>query len=656
MKKFLSVFTTLCMLISMVALSASAKTTADHTIILSTVKNNDGSYTSSAKLDGVSVTEYDYTWHADPSTKHKDVKNSPAEYYTGTEPGDESVYIAHDITYYPELDSSLFKKVQYDDDTEWAYYYTAEDYTDFIFATLPVLGNSVPTSMMHSEEEAYSNAVLHITEAGTYSISGTWHGQIKIDLGDDAFDDENCKVTLILDGVDVTCTVAPAVNFYSVYECDNTWEDKESYSADVDTTNAGANVILADGKVNNISGANVFRMLKAKAKSDDEQSNNSKSVTLQKKLVKTDAAFYSYESMNIDGNGTLNITSTYEGLDTELHLSINGGNINIYSQDDGINVNEDKVSVLTFNGGTTHIFAGLGSEGDGIDSNGYLVVNGGTLVSMAKPQSDSGLDSDCGTYIHGGTVVALGSTMDGVSTDNSGKEQVSVNLRFSSMQNADEAIIFTDTDGNVVFAYDPNQDSIAKSNARTYQGAIVSSPELKQGETYNVYIGGDVKGTTDNGFFTSATATGFTDDAVIQSYKGTSQGGMMPGGFGGFGGGTTPPDMPSGDQPQGDAPQGNMPQDNEQQGNPPEKPSDDQQPQGDMPQGMGQGGITNVFENLFAKASTDFTLENTVNNFSNVGDSTGSAGGIFSNIFSWISNLFSMIRGLFANIINLFNK
>jgi len=347
------------MLISMVAISASAKTTADHTIILSTVKNGDGSYTNSAKIDGASVTEYDYTWHADPSTDHKQVKNSPAEYYTGTEPGDESVYIAHDITYYPELNTSGFKKVQYDDDTEWAYYYTAEGYTNFIFATLPVLGNSLPTSMMHSEEEAYSNAVLHITEAGTYSILGTWHGQIKVDIGDDADTDESCKVTLILNGVDVTCTVAPAVNFYSVYECDTTWEDKESYSANVDTTNAGANVILADGKVNNISGANVFRMLKAKAKGDDEQSSNSKSVTLQKKLVKTDAAFYSYASMNIDGNGTLNITSTYEGLDTELHLSINGGNINIYTVNNFSNVGDSTGSAGGFFSNITSWFSNL---------------------------------------------------------------------------------------------------------------------------------------------------------------------------------------------------------------------------------------------------------------------------------------------------------
>ena len=490
---------------------AAEEPKADHVIVLSAVDNKDGTYTNTATCDGVSVNEYNYVWHADPATA--------TDYYTGTEPKGEAVYVAHDITYFPLLNTGGFTKVQYDDDREWAYYYTASGYTDFIFATLPVLGNSLPTGMMHSAQEAYQNAVLHITKAGVYEISGEWHGQIMVDLGDedDVFANSDCKVTLILNGVDITCTVAPAVNFYSVYECDNTWEEAKSHSKDVVTAEAGANVYLAEGSVNDISGANVFRMLKAKYKKDTEQSRNARSVKLQKKMVKEDAAFYSYESLNIDGSGTLNITSTYEGLDSELHLTINGGNINIFSQDDGINVNEDGVSVVTFNGGCTHIYAGLGAEGDGIDSNGYLVIKDGTVISAAKPNSaDSGLDSDRGTYIYGGTVVALGSSMDGVAQDENG--QVVADFNFSRGQQFDEAIILTDTANKVVFAYDQDQDEQAKgSTAKSYQRVIVSTPELTKGSTYHLYIGGDVTGTNDGtGLFTAKTATGFTDAAVMQ--------------------------------------------------------------------------------------------------------------------------------------------
>ena len=411
MRKILALLLAVTMVIGLTACSVSVKTNSD---AIQIVLSKD-----SATIDGQKVEEFDYTWHADPSEAHDDVKDCPAEYYTGDEPStDAAVYIAHDIIYYPELETDGFKLVNYDGEQEYAYYYTCDEYKDFIFATLPAGSGAVPEEMMHSEEEAYDNLVLHITEAGTYEFSGEWHGQILIDLGDkdETFADEKAKVTIILNGVDVTCDVAPAFMGYSAYECDNTWEDQDSWSSDVDTKDAGINVVVADGSENNFTGANVFRMLKAKLKDEDAKVD----VPTQKKAHKTDGAFYSYVSMNIDGQkedtGVLGITSTtYEGLDTELHLTINGGVINIKSQDDGINVNEDHVSVFTMNDGILTIYAGLGTEGDGVDSNGYIVVNGGTLNAIASPYSDNGMDASDGKEINGGTVVVMGSDMGGSS-------------------------------------------------------------------------------------------------------------------------------------------------------------------------------------------------------------------------------------------------
>ena len=65
-----------------------------------------------------------------------------------------------------------------------------------------------------------------------------------------------------------------------------------------------------------------------------------------------------------DGSGVLNITADNEGLDTELHLTINGGNINITSGNDGINTNEDNVSVTTINDGVLNIQV-TGETGEG---------------------------------------------------------------------------------------------------------------------------------------------------------------------------------------------------------------------------------------------------------------------------------------------------
>ena len=530
MRKVLSAITAVALLLGVGSIPAGAvENEAVYTISLSSTQQADGSWSHTALYEGEEVPEYDYVWRADPSEVHDEVKDSPAEYYTGeTSDGSDPVYIAHDIYYYPELDVDGFQKTNYDGSMEWVYHYTAEGYEDYIFSTLPVTGAELPTEMMHSEEEAYENAVLHITQPGTYILEGNWHGQIWIDLGDtdDTFADESAKVTLILNGVDVTCTVAPALVFYSVYECDNTWEDQTAWSEDVDTSDAGARVVIADGTENNFSGTNIYRSLKTKYKDDTE--------TTQKKRLKIDGAFYSYVSMEVEGgeigDGILNIDAGFEGLDTELHLTLNGGNINIISQDDGINVNEDGVSVVTINGGSLHIVAGVGSEGDGIDSNGFLVINGGVVIATANPASDSGLDSDMGSYINGGYVVATGSTMDWAESDS---EQVTMNLQFSSMQNSDEAIIVTDLEGHVIFAYDPDKDETTGTYVRSYQGAVISCPQFQVGETYHIYVGGDVDGTEVNGLYDAATVTGFTDQAKLQSYTGTDVGMGRPGGMGG---------------------------------------------------------------------------------------------------------------------------
>lgn len=364
-----------------------------------------------AEIDGEKVEEFDYTWHCDPSVSHGEVENAPAEYYTGTKPEtDAAAYIDHELYYFPELPEDGFKTVNYDGETEWAYYYTDGEHDDFIFATLPKLGAEFPSQMMHSEDEAAENKVLHITQPGTYVLEGEWQGQVWVDLGDkdDTFTDENAKVTLILNGVNINCSVAPGVVFYSAYECDNAWEDSDSHSQDVNTDNAGVTVVIADGTKNTVDGTNIFRMLKTKYK--DEDSNDP--VKLQKKMRKLDAAFYSYVSMNIEGGeegtGILNVISGFEGLDSELHLSVNGGNIIINSQDDGINVNEDNVSVVFFNGGSVTLNPAQGAEGDGVDSNGYVVLNGGTVSVNGVVPPDSALDSENGIYYNTGTVIIDG--------------------------------------------------------------------------------------------------------------------------------------------------------------------------------------------------------------------------------------------------------
>lgn len=437
----------------------------------------------------------------------------------------------------------------------------------------------------HNAAEAAAHTVVTITQPGTYRLTGTLSkGQIAVDLGADAKDDPNAVVTLILDNASVTCTVAPALIFYNVYECDRafvTYDNDENpdyqASSTVDTAKAGANVILAKGSVNTFTGSHVARIYKEGT---------------TKKLHKYDGAFYSKMSMNIfgdngDDSGLLNIVADNEGLDSELHLTINGGTIHITSQDDGINTNEDFISVTTVNGGSLTINAGLGAEGDGIDSNGFLVINGGTVWTMSNDRSpDGGIDADSPILLSGGTVSAFGTRNDAASSDSS---QPYMELSFASTLPVGSVLEVKDADGNAVWT---------ATTQKTCQSVTLTTPELKLDTPYQVYV-----------------------DGVLQCWSGSSFGMGRPGGFGG----QRPEGMP--EPPEGFDPD----QMRERPADMPEPPEGfdpaqkGQRPEGtERPQG-GHGGFGGNFGSQGdADGSTDFTLTAAQKSFSGVCDSSAS--------------------------------
>ncbi len=444
----------------------------------------------------------------------------------------------------------------------------------------------------HTAAEAAAHTVVNITKPGAYRVTGKLSaGQIRIDLGEDAYDDENAVVELILDNADITCTVAPAILFLNVYECDGDW-DKDTAKPEVDTANAGANLIL-EGE-NTVSGSYVAKIYKDK---DGE-----------KKLWKQDGAIYSYMSMNVSGSGALELNAENEGMDTELHLTINGGDIVIRADNDGINTNEDGVSVTTINGGNIHILAGLGAEGDGIDSNGYLVINGGDVFAAAHPASDAGLDSDLGSYIHGGTVIALGSSMDWAESDSG---QVTMNLQYASQRAAGENIVVTKEDGTPVFSYDPATDAALGENARRFSGAILSCAAFEQGQSYLVYTGGEQ-----------------------MMYTGTDVKRGPGGGFGGDRPDNAPPEGFGGKKPEdfdfqlpenfnGEMPQGWTPGERgdrpEDAGRQPPEGFDGQGsawPENGKPEDFGDGKIGDRFRQQTGEGNTLFYMQDKVNFFS----------------------------------------
>lgn len=464
----------------------------------------------------------------------------------------------------------------------------------------------------HSEEEAAEHTVVTITKAGTYRVSGTLsNGQIAIDLGEDSRDDESAVVNLILDNADITCTVASGIVVYNAYECGS--DDTETATKDVDTTNAGVHIILADDSENTVNGSHVAKIYKEGTTQEDVDAGNAK------KQWKFDAAIDSLVSIAFDaeeeGTGTLAVNSDNEGIETSLHLTINGGTITINSNDDAINANEDGVSVITINGGVLTCNVGGGKEGDGIDSNGWIVINDGFIVSAASATSpDSGVDSDNGIYINGGTVLASGNMYDEVSEDS---EQAFVALNFASSVEAGQMFALKKADGEIVTAF---------SAANDFQTLVYSSSELTDGD-YTLYEISSADGVAVSGLYTEVTSV--SDEVQLQGSKGA-------GGFGGMGGAPNGepngerPEMPDGEAPS--MPEGEKPSMSD--GEAPEKPDGEassgqegeapSKPEGEAPDGQ-NGERPERPEDSSEEASSVFTISGISNNFSHISELTTEA-------------------------------
>lgn len=457
----------------------------------------------------------------------------------------------------------------------------------------------------HTKEEAEKHTVINITQPGLYAVTGKLSaGQIAIDLGEDAEDNPEAAVDLILNGVDITCTVAPAVIFYNVYECGE--KDEATASENVDTSDAGANIIIADDTVNTINGSYVARIYKEYTLNDEGTE-----VVDSKKLHKYDGAFYSKMSMNIQGgaeeSGILNINAENEGLDSELHLTIYSGNINIVSGNDGINTNEDNISVTTINGGNLNITVdGSTGEGDGIDSNGWLVINGGSLNSWACSNSgDAGIDSDKGIYLNGGAVCASGNMLDRIA----GETINYAVFTFAERQKGGSTYSLRNENEEILFAFEPKNDF-------TY--LIIANESLDEGSY-----------------------TFWCDDAQLTAASGN---------FGGMGGGMMKPDgeipeefsMPEGMTPPEDfddkgglqRPEGEVPEDfSMPEGMTPpegfdgkggmqrpqgEMPEDFSMPEGELDPGKMHGGRQPGGDMPTDETSTEFIINKGGNYFSNV--------------------------------------
>ena len=329
-----------------------------------------------------------------------------------------------------------------------------------------------------------TNRVVNLAAAGSYRIKGTATDvQLAVRAG------ESDAVRIILDGADLTCRTAPAILCLSALET----AEPGAY---------GVTIELAEGSENRVTGSHTTK---------DETG------------TKYDGAIDSMVSLGFVGGGSLTVDADNEGIEVKFgHLTIDGGVFHIAACDDPVNVSEDGVGVLTLNDG--YLFSEVksldGGEGDGIDSNGFIIFNGGTAINLAHPASmDSGIDSDMGSYINGGVIVGAGNMYDPI---DSGSAQLFMMLEFA--QKTQDLLVVTDIQGTPVFAYDFPYD---------YTYIAFSTPALQEGETYHVYLGGEIEGEMQDGLYTSITS--YTPGTLMQHGGDADQQGSMNGGTPDFG-------------------------------------------------------------------------------------------------------------------------
>lgn len=269
-----------------------------------------------------------------------------------------------------------------------------------------------------------------------------------------------------------------------------------------------------------------------------------------------DDGVHADDNLQVDG-GTIDIKKCCEGLEG-VHITLNDGDISIVASDDGINAadgssssgmgmggfgggqasSSDSSVLLTINGGNIFVNAG----GDGLDSNGNIVMNGGN-VTVIGPTSDgdTALDFDGAFTINGGVLMAFGSS-GMLETPTSAQNGCCIVTTLGTVS-ANSAFSLMDSSGNVIMSYTPTKN---------YASAIVYSSDIKNGSTYTVTAGSTTQSITVN--------SNVTTNGVSGGFGGGQNGGFGGGQRGGQPGGSAPDGNGSfGDGQQGGNQQGGMP-------------------------------------------------------------------------------------------------
>lgn len=378
-----------------------------------------------------------------------------------------------------------------------------------------------------------------ITAPGTYYLSGTISdGGISIKLAD------NAVVRLILNDVTIKNSTGPAIACYEgddlVIELngENYLEDGTKYASSYDDDVKGAIYSKADltfngeGKLTvkgnyqdgivskddlKINGG-IYNIV---AKDDGIRGKDSVyivdgDITVE---AKGDGIKSTNETDNSKGfvlitGGKINITKSYEGLEAR-QIIIDGGEISIFANDDGINAGSKEDAYISINGGKIYVNA----AGDGVDSNGYIYFNGGTTLVDGPTNSGNGaLDAGVQIVMNGGVVIAAGAS--GMAENLGANSSIyNVSIFFSLTLPANTEISIKSSAGVEVINY---------TSAKTFSHLAAGTPNFKKDEAYTIYVDGEKY----DSFTISDILTTVGKNTAMTPGGGAQPGGMPQGGGG----------------------------------------------------------------------------------------------------------------------------
>ena len=307
--------------------------------------------------------------------------------------------------------------------TSQSSYFTEKDndtsYDESTASKIELSGSSANVS---GDGVTVSESTVTIAKSGTYVISGQSDGvQIKVEA------DKSADVHLVLKGATMTNTNAAisATSAGHVYltlaeGTTNSLSDSSSNSDEkadaaffskVDLTINGKGTLNVDGKKNNGIKANDTLHITGGTYNitavgdafnvNDELNITGTTMTIDAK----EDGIHASGDLVID-SGTYNVKNSTEGLEGKS-ITINGGDITIYSTDDGVNAankNAQQSEIFfTMNGGNLTVEVGQGDT-DPIDSNGNITVTGGTI----KMTGQTGFDFDGTATYTGGDIYLNG--------------------------------------------------------------------------------------------------------------------------------------------------------------------------------------------------------------------------------------------------------